>query len=81
MAKERPVKLSDFPDDLQKLIRRLPVRTPKVIELSHVTAAISIDINMLMNDDLQRILKDGAKYKPYVSNRNNKLMLLFTINE
>ena len=34
---------------------------------------------MLMIDDLEKIVKDGKKYKAHISNRNNKLMLLFTL--
>ena len=73
------VNLTDFPEDIQKLIGRLPIRTPKVIELTSTTAGVSVDINMLMIDDLEKIVKDGKKYKAHISNRNDKLMLLFTL--
>jgi len=76
---EDKTSLTEFPKDIQKLISNLPIRNPKVIELSDTTAGVSVDINMLMIDDLERIVKDGKKYKAHISNRNNKLMLLFTL--
>ena len=76
---EGKVSISDFPKDIQKLIGNLPIRNPKVVELSETTAGVSVDINMLMIDDLERIVKEGKKYKAHISNRNNKLMLLFTL--
>jgi len=73
-------KISDFPKDIQKLLATLPISgTPKVVELDTATAGVSIDINMLFVDDLERIVK-LKKYRPHISNRNDKLMLLFTLD-
>jgi len=72
-------KISDFPKDIQKLISRLPIiSTPRVVELDDATAGISIDIDLLFIDDLEKIVQ-LKKYRPHISNRNNKLMLLFTL--
>jgi len=76
---ESKADIKDFPQDIQKLIDMLPIRNPKVVELSSTTAGVSIDINMLMIDDLERIVKEGKKYRAHVANRNGKLMLLFTL--
>jgi len=72
--------LSDFPEDLQKLIKRLPIGDPKIIELSSTSAGVSINYGMLFHNDLKRIMKDAEKYQPLVSVTNGKMMLVFTLN-
>ena len=38
-------------------------------------------INISETDDLEKILKEAKSYRPHIANRNNKLMLLFTLKD
>jgi len=72
--------ISHFPEDIQKVLEFLPIGdNPSTIELSKTTAGISIDTGMLFLDNFEMLIKHTSRYSPFVSVRNGKLMLVFTL--